>query len=293
MSFQSKQLNAFVAILLALIWSSSAQEHDHDDHGDAHVYDGAPVYFLAEHGDFEIGYEGGELTLDIHLHVGAIVDGNALAEGTACEPEQLILVATQEAEILCPAGDLWEPTGVEVNEPLWVLPQHEQEGLPAFGFSTAEIDAGVFVDDQVQLNLRAIQGPGDFSLWEDNAFGLPTFYLATHDGQSSATFPIGLHAHFNWAFSAPGDYILVFEATAELVGGGSVDTLSIYHFKVTEIPLCLVSLPGDVNGDCVVDEYDLHIVEDNLGNTAPTWPADGEHEHGHDDDDHDHGHDDN
>ncbi len=287
-----KQIVLFSVVLLVLIWFVGAQEHDHD-HGDAHVYEGSQAHYLAEHGDFEIGYEDGELELHIHLHAGTIVDGNALDEDTAFEPQQLVVVATETAEILRPATDLWGPTGVEVNEPLWVLPQHEQEGLPAFGFSTEEIEPGVFVDDQVQLNLRTIQGPGDFSLWEDNAFGLPTFFLSTHEGQNSTIFPVGLHAHFNWAFSLPGDYILVFEATAELVTGGFVDALSIYHFKVTEKPLCLESLPGDVNGDCVVDEHDLHIVEDNLGNTARTWPEDGDHEHKHEDDDHDHGHDDN
>lgn len=290
---QWKQSVAFLCVLLVGTWSVSAQDHDDDhghDHGEAHAYEGPQAYYLAEHGDFEIGCEEGELKLHIHLHAGTIVDGNALDEDTGFDPEQLIVVATEEAEILRPPGDLLEPTGVEVNEPLWILPQHEQEGLPAFGFSTAEIEAGVFVNDQVQLSLRAMQGPGDFSLWEDDAFGLPAFYLSTHEALTSAQFPVGLHAHFNWAFGAPGDYILVFEASAELVVGGSVDALSIYHFKVTEEPLCLEPLPGDVNGDCVVDEHDLHIVEENLGKTAPSWPAEGDHDHGHDDDDGHDGH---
>jgi hypothetical protein len=42
-------------------------------------------------------------------------------------------------------------------------------------------------------------------------------------------------------------------------------------------------LPSDVNGDCVVDEQDLQIVEDNLGETSPTWPADYNHDNNHED----------
>ena len=51
-----------------------------------------------------------------------------------------------------------------------------------------------------------------------------------------------------------------------------------YRFKVTEEPICLETLPGDLDGDCVVDEHDLQIVADNLGNTAPTWPAYYDHD---------------
>ena len=283
-----RELGTLLGILLAFALSAAGQEHghDHDHHqGDTHVYEGARAYYLAEHGDFEIGYEDGELELHIHLHAGTVVDGNALDEDTVFEPDQLTVVATEEAEILRPAGELWGPTGVDVNEPLWVLPQHEKEGLPAYGFSTEEILPGIFVDDLVQLNLRYVKGPGDFSLWESDSFGLPTFILSSHDGLNSAAFPVGLHAHYNWGFTVPGDYTLVFEATGELVGGGQVEVLSIYNFKVIEQSLCLKHLPADVNGDCVVDEHDLHIVEDNLGQTAPTWPVN----HAHDHDDHKHG----
>ncbi len=270
------RLQVVFIILFTSVLYVSAQDHDHDhDHG--HAYEGAAAYYLAEHGDFEIGLEEGELELHIHCHAGAIVDGNALEEDTGFAPEQITVVATEEAETRRPAGDLWEATGVDVNEALWVLPQHEREGLPAFGFSTEEIEPGLLVDDQVLLSLRALQGPGDFSLWEDDAFGQPGFFFSTHEGLTSSTFPIGLHAHFNWAFSAPGDYILVFEATAALVTGGSVEALAIHHFKVTEAPLCLQPLAGDVNGDCIVDEHDLHIVEDNQGKTVPSWPGDPVH----------------
>lgn len=273
-------------VLVGPSWTQDGDghtDHDHEhDHGHAQPYEGETGYYLAEHGDFDIGLEEGQLELHIHLGAGAIVNGEPLEEDVVADPGQLIIVATEEAEIRRPEGDLWEPTGVDVNEPVWVLPEIEKEGLPAFGLATEEVDAGVLVDDLVILTLRYIQGPGDFSLWESDGFGLPTFLFSTHEGVTSAAFPAGRHAHYNWGFSAPGDYTLVFEVSAELVEGRFVDTLSVYRFKVTEEPLCLQLLPGDVNGDCVVDEHDLEIVQENLGKTASTWPAEGDHDHDHD-----------
>ncbi len=273
-----KALCAVLGILLIVVLPVAGDDHDHDhdhDHGHGHAYEGPPAYYTAEHGDFEIGYEDGELELHIHLHAGAVVDGNALHEDTGFEPDQLTVVATEEAEILRPAGELWEPTGVEVNEPFWVLPQHGQEGLPAYGFATEEIPSGVFVDDVVGLNLRHIKGPGDFSLWQSDAFGVPSFALSTHEELLSAAFPIGLHAHYNWGFTAPGEYTMVFEATGELVAGGQVEALSVYYFKVTEEHSCIKPLAADVNGDCRVDFLDI-------GHLASQWLEPHSHDHSHD-----------
>lgn len=269
-----KKQRLLLIMLLSLFASCSVLLADNHDHGEAHIYEGAQAYYLAEHGDFEIAYEDGELALHIHLHKHAVVDGNELEEDTEFTPEQLIIVATEAAEIHRPDDAVWEATGVHADEELWVLPQQDKAGLPAFGFSSENIPTGVFVGDMVQLRLRAIQGPGDFSLWENNAFGIPAFHFSTHEDQLDADFSVGLHAHFNWGFSAVGDYILVFEAKAELLTGEMLEALSIFNFKVTEIPLCLSPLAGDVNGDCVVDEHDLDIVEANLGQSAPAWPGD-------------------
>jgi surface-anchored protein len=279
LSFQGKQLTVFMASLLMLTWPAAAQDHDHD-HGHAHEHEGGTALYLAEHGDFEVVFEEGELDLAYHMGAGAIIDGKALEEDTAFHPEDLIVVLTEEAEILRPAGEQWDASGVDANEPLWVIPQIEQEGVPALGLGF-DIPVGVLLDDLVTLSLVAMAGPGDLSLWENNAFGQPTFLMSTQQGILESPFPNDLHAHYNWGFTAPGDYILVFEASGNLVEGGLVSTLAIYRFKVTDGPICLEALPGDVNGDCVVDEHDLHIAEENLGRSAPTWPGRRDQPHGH------------
>jgi len=281
--YLSQTFCSLLIFLLALAMPAAAQDDDHDH---AHAYEGDTAYYLAGHGDFDIGFKDDQLELHIHLHAGAVVDGNSLAEDTTFDPDQLTVVVTETAEIRRPEGDLWEAAGVDVNEPMWVLPQHGQEDLPAFGLSTDAIPPGVLVDDLVTLTLRHIHGPGDFSLWESDAFGLPAFRLATHEQCLSVTLPVGQHSHYNWGFTTPGEYTLVFEVTGELAGGDYVAALAIYTFKVTEEPLCLAPVPGDVNGDGIVDEHDLEIIVENFGKTALVWPADDDasqdHHHDHD-----------
>jgi len=259
-----------LTILLPLLASVGTQIPDPNQ---APAPAGETAYYLAEHGDLDIGFEEGQLDLHVHLHAGAIVNGKALPEDTSFDPDAVIVVATQEARILRPAGPLWDPTGTDVNRPLWVLPQHEKEGLPALGLATDEIETGVFVNDVVTLSLRHLKGPGDFSLWADNALGQPGFLLSTHGQILSTTLPVALHAHCNWGFTRPGTYTLVFEVTANLSGGGSTRALAICTFLVSESPIPLEALPGDINLDGVVNESDLQIVKDNLGRRIPVWPA--------------------
>jgi surface-anchored protein len=260
-------------------------DHEHEyDHGHDHAHAalGETAYYLAEHGDLEIEFEDGRLELHVHLHAGAIVNGKALDVDTSFHPDDMIIVATQAAWTLRPADPLWGPAGVDANEPLWVLPQHEKEGLPAFGLSTDELPTGVFVDNLVTLHLRHVKGPGDFSLWVADAFGRPGFLLSTHDRILSTPLPVGLHSHNNWGFTQPGTYSLVLEVTGDLLAGGTARALSIFTFLVSERPVPLETLAADVNGDGVVDETDLQIVEEHLGRTVPLWPpADHDHHDGH------------
>jgi len=257
------------AIPLLLPPNADAQPAD-PDHTDERL--GRTTCYLAEHGDLDIGFAGVRLDLQIHLHAGAIVDGNTVDEDAGFEPDELIVVATHEAKILRPKRPPWDSTGIDANEPLWVLPQHERENVPAFGLATKKMEPGVFLDNVVTLSLRHAKEPGEFSLWADDAFGFPKFALSTHDQRLSSTLPVTLHARYNWGFAEPGTYTMVFEVSGDLVEGGFTCGLGLYTFQVSGKPVRLEALPGDVNQDGG-DETNLRIVEDNWGRVARVWPA--------------------
>ncbi len=233
----------------------------------------ATMYYVAGHGDLDIGVDdSNQLDFHVHVHALSIVDGNALAEDTPFDPDKVTIVGTQDAKILRPAGAVWNSTGVDANAPLWVLPQEAKPNLPMFGLATDDIGPGIFVGDTVTLTLRHLKGPGDFCLWADDAFGQQQFLFSTHDNLLSTTLPVGLHAHNNWGFTQPGTYTLVFEATGTLVSGTSTRALALYTFLISENPVPLKALPGDVNGDGVVDAQDLALVQNSLGQVSPMWP---------------------
>jgi surface-anchored protein len=270
--FQLKllSLGILTTILLPLFAGGSAPTADPNP---AAAPAPTTIYYLAGHGDLDIGVDdSNQLDLHVHVHAGGIVNGNALTEDTPFDPDQAIIVGTQDAKILRPAGATWNSTGVDANAPLWVLPQEAKANLPMFGLATEDIDPGIFVGDTVTLTLRHLKGPGDFSLWANDAFGQQQFLFSTHDKLLSTTLPVGLHAHNNWGFSRPGTYTLVFEVTGNLVVGGSTRALALYTFLISEKPIPLKPLVGDVNADGIVDDLDLAIVQGNLGQVVPVWP---------------------
>ena len=79
-----------------------------------------------------------------------------------------------------------------------VLPQDEREGVLYLGIAGDEIPAGAFNNEAVDLNLVAVNGPGNVFLYATDAFGSPTKYYDSADGIGSEdVFPVsvGGHAH--------------------------------------------------------------------------------------------------
>jgi surface-anchored protein len=114
-----------------------------------------------------------------------------------------------------------------------VLPQKFDPIGLSVGVSAEDIPDGTFAsyyeaDPRVQgtapwvkLTMKAVRGPGEVSVWQTNAFGLPVVWMATSDGidDDDALFvPTTLDADFNWAFTAPGIYEIDFVASAYLPG---------------------------------------------------------------------------
>jgi surface-anchored protein len=111
--------------------------------------------------------------------------------------------------------------GADPGTPVWVLPQVFDPARLSVGVSAEEIADGTFAayyesDPRVQseapwvkLTLKAVRGPGELSVWQNDAFGQPVLWMATSDGltEDDAVFIFsGRDSDYNWAFTAPGIY---------------------------------------------------------------------------------------
>lgn len=183
------------------------------------------------HVDVGIAFAGN--AWDLHVH-----DGENNVE---YEPNDALLVVTPLAMTLVPAGAQWNFLG-NAGDTIWQLPKSEIEGVVFLGLGTEEIASGLFVGNQINLTLTGWSGPGNFALFDVDEFGdLSNLWMSTQDGLSGAdnvSLATGGHAHYLWAFTAPGDYTLTFTAGGTLVedslatSSGPVN----YQFQVQPVP---------------------------------------------------------
>ncbi len=183
-------------------------------------------------GDVDVGlaYEGG--AWDLHVH-----DETTDIE---YEPGDAVLQAGASSETTVPNDPNFSFLG-SPGAPVWILPQTEDPSLLFLGIATEEIDPGTFVGDEITLTLSGVAGPGSFSLYQTDQFGVPTVFMDSSDGITAGDFtirPTGGHEHFNWAFTAPGTYTVDLIASGTLAGGGGFTSSGPvgYTFEVVPEP---------------------------------------------------------
>lgn len=190
----------------------------------------AQTYLWYEHADVGVNYEDGAWDLHVHHH-----------ELGEFEPDGVILgVDLTAAATTVPAGAQWSFLG-SAGSSVWILPQTENHDLLFLGLGTEELAKGIFTGDQVTLSLKAVSGPGNFSIYETDMFGNPNVFMNSGDGIAAGdavALTAGGHRHVNWAFTAPGVYQIDFEGSG-ILAEGNVFTSSgnvTYTFAVAAVP---------------------------------------------------------
>lgn len=208
----------------------------------------AAVIYSAGHGDIGIAYDGG-LEPHVHLHAGAIVDGSPAAADLEFAPED-ILIFVPNPSIARPAGAQWDLIGNSAGSPTWVLPQTEDTGKPWLGIASEELTPGDWTGP-LTITLTGVDGPDQFSLFDTDSFGTPTFRMASGNGISSAdviNHTAGSHYHGNYTFTEPGVYELTFQIAGTHTAVGPVSASATYTFGVNAVPepsgVVLFSLTG-------------------------------------------------
>lgn len=207
----------------------------------------AAMVYSFGHGDLGVGYEDGELHPHWHMGDGAVVDGVALpdsgGEGYEFEADELIAqVATTRSSA---AGSL-SYLGVSPGSNVYVagLSSHQ----PYLGFGAEELDPGDWLGNiSVALTGWSMPAGGNFALYTTNLAGTTTsdVFLSTFDpsqanvdGLGANIFGLapGSHDHFQFGFTAPGEYTLTLEYSGNHAVDGAVTGSGTFTFQVVPEP---------------------------------------------------------
>ena len=170
------------------------------------------------HTDLALDYASTKQTWDLHVHSDTF-DQDFAADA-------VVLQVKGEAKTTVPSDPRFNFLG-NAGDPIWILPQTQNEDLLYLGYGGDGIPAGVFVGDRVTVTLKSLSGPGDFFSYRVDGFGNPTVLFNTRDGVDTndvTTVQSGGDAHLNWAFTTAGTYTATIEASGTLVNGNTVSS---------------------------------------------------------------------
>ena len=189
----------------------------------------AQTFLSNGHVDIGIGYE--DKAFDLHVH-----QEEPLEQEFA--PGEAVFAVGSAAASQSPGGAYSSFLGA-AGTPLWVLPSSQNEQLPYLGFGAEELTATDW-SGNISLSLKAVTGPGTFSVWGVSGFGAPELKMSSVDGISANDQLLlvpGSHSHFNVGFSAPGDYLVTLEASGNhLIDGLRTSDPATYRFQVVPEP---------------------------------------------------------
>ena len=153
-------------------------------------------------------------------------------------PSDVLLLVESKAAKRIPSDPAFGFLG-QAGDLFYELPQHEEEGLLFLGIATDELEEGIFAGDQVQMNLKSVDGPGHVYLYATDTFGSPVVMFNSADGISESdkfVTKAGAHAHQSMAFSEPGTYRVDFDFSGKLAANGEESRSEVFQllFEVEE-----------------------------------------------------------
>ncbi len=185
------------------------------------------------HMDIGVLYESG--AWDLHVHKESPPPDEEFA------PSDAVFQLAAKSQLAGGVPDTPDATGFfgPAGSPLWVLPRTEDPELPFLGLGAEEMSFEDWVGP-ITLTLAGVRGPGNFFVWDVGAFGELLPRMSSRDGISAAdsmTVEAGGHAHYFWAFAAPGDYEVDLSAMGNHLSDGLVQSdPSVYRFRVVPEP---------------------------------------------------------
>jgi surface-anchored protein len=215
------------------------------------------VSLVQGHADIGLAIEEGtDIAWDLHVH-------NHDTEEEFHPDEALLMVNANGWTVRSggAAGASYDFLGVNAGQSFFMLPETENVNQLFLGIAAEEINAGTLRNASARLQLISVNGPGAFSVWNEELGG-PVLRMGTLNGVGIDDFvivPEGGHAHFNYGFSRAGSYEITVQAVGTLADGSPiVGDYVTYFFSVGNIAPSMTE-PSDVtiNEDAGLQQIEL------------------------------------
>lgn len=194
--------------------------------------------YSAGHADIAVDYDPSTgLSFFYEISSSAVVNGSQVGgSGASLDPSTVSVIVP---ESVLTTGDSRLPAPF-ADSPNYLLLQTSQGSAtrPFLGFGAEEVAAGIFANDTLSYTLSGFSSStgGDFVLYTNGNWANPE--MNTADGLSTDFINVfaGGHDHYNLGFTTAGIYDLTFTAAGTLIGGGVLETSSVFHFVVGDQP---------------------------------------------------------
>ncbi|MGB0579579.1 MAG: choice-of-anchor M domain-containing protein [Limisphaerales bacterium] len=184
-----------------------------------------------------------DLNVAFSNNVGWAFNWYNFADGSRVSLNQIDMGMTEAARTVVPASG-FSDLGAAPGNPVWILPQTQNPDITFLGYRTDDIDpteiTALFGTAFIGLKVTEVRGSGPdrggfFSAYQ-TGLGSPVFQYTSANGLDNgdvvAPIPLGAHAHFNWAFTKPGEYQVKFEAEGDHKTGGVTNGSGAFTFFV-------------------------------------------------------------
>ena len=187
---------------------------------------------------FNLAVNDGKLVLNLKEDV----TGSHVAHA----PEDVeLVVANHSIANNVPEGAT--PDGVPGN--FYFLPITQDQSLLWPGWDSLQAQEVFGSDLKADINVQAVDGPGEVYVWSQGTFGVPQSLLKDGGFKLPNTIhqDLAAHVHANWAFTEPGTYTMTVQATASKADGSAKQTSNTakYTFTVKPAPTTVAVSGGE------------------------------------------------
>ncbi|MBO1751036.1 choice-of-anchor M domain-containing protein [Actinotalea sp. BY-33] len=149
-------------------------------------------------------------------------------------PEETVLHVLDESVLPAPDGPDFAFLDVEPGQPLYVVPQVQNQDVVWIGWNTQDPEVTQRIDRGATLRLNGMEGPGEVFLFlQEGVTGPPNLLWDSGvDGPQDLWMEVNTHVHANWVFTEPGVYTLDVSVLADLTDGTSVEDAGVLRFAI-------------------------------------------------------------